>query len=134
MTDDGLEHRRAPRIALGSVYHPPSDPYPRVLVMRRWPRGVRKAAVDRWERELGPSDELLDAYRAGSLDWPAFAERYREQMAGRPRLVAGVARMAAVTGVTLLCGSHPDERCHRSLLAELIERQLRGREARPLRS
>ncbi len=114
------------RIAPGSVYRPPATPYPCLLVMRRWPRGVRKDAVDGWERALGPSDELLDAFRAETIDWRAFARRYRAEMAGQEQLIDRVAGMVADTGVTLLCGSHPDERCHRSLLADLIERRLRG--------
>lgn len=109
-----------PRIALGSVYHPPDDPYPRLLVMRRWPRGVAKAAVDQWEPDLGPSTALLRAYQAGEMPWTAFAERYRAEILDRPSLLEWVARMADSTGVTLVCGSHPDEECHRSLLGALI--------------
>ncbi len=112
------------RIALGSVYHPPDEPYPRLLVMRRWPRGVRRDAVDQWERKLGPSDGLLDAYNSGAVDWASYARRYREEMAHQPALIEWVARMASTTGVTLLCGSHPDEQCHRSLLAELVRERL----------
>ena len=115
-----------PRIALGSVYQPPDDPYPRLLVMRRWPRGIAKGAVDQWEPALAPSHALLDAFRAGELDWDTFAERYRLEMAERPPLIEWAARMAATTGVTLLCGSHPDEACHRSLLAALIRERLAG--------
>lgn len=52
----------------------------RILVDRLWPRGLskEKAAVDRWERDISPSDELrkefdheperFDAFRAGFLD------------------------------------------------------------------
>jgi uncharacterized protein YeaO (DUF488 family) len=112
------------RIALGSVYRPPDEPYPRVLIMRRWPRGIPKGAVDQWEPDLGPSNELLDAYNAGEVDWDAYAAQYRDEMAERTNLVGWVARMATGTGVTLLCGSHPEERCHRSLLAELIREHL----------
>lgn len=115
------------RIATGSVYHPPEEPYPRVLVMRRWPRGVRKGAVDQWERDLGPSPELLADFQHDRIEWDAFAAAYRDEMASRGSLVDWVTRMAETTGVTLLCGSHPDERCHRSLLAALIrERAARG--------
>ena len=109
------------KIALGSVYRPPDAPYRRVLVMRRWPRGVAKHAVDDWERQLGPSDGLLDAYRAEEIEWDTFAARYRAEMSERGELIEWLARVAAGAGVTLLCGSHPDERCHRSLLARLIE-------------
>lgn len=111
-------------IETGSVYHPPDEPFPRLLVMRRWPRGVAKGAVDQWERDLGPSDELRKAYLAGEVDWPAFASRYRAEMAERLSLVAWAAGMARTTGVTLLCGSHPDSECHRSILADLIREYL----------
>ena len=110
----------AVRIATGSVYHPPDDPFPRVLVMRRWPRGVKKGAVDQWERDLGPSNELLDAYNEGAIAWDDFERRYRAEVAAQPSLLDWVARMAVGTGVTLLCGSHPEAHCHRSILAALI--------------
>jgi uncharacterized protein YeaO (DUF488 family) len=108
------------RIATGSVYQPPDDPFPRVLVMRRWPRGVKRGAVDQWERDLGPSNELLDAYNEGAIAWDDFERRYRAEVAAQPSLLDWVARMAVGTGVTLLCGSHPEERCHRGILAALI--------------
>lgn len=109
-----------PAIALGSVYDPPDVAYPRLLVMRRWPRGIAKGAVDQWERDLGPSNELLDAYRDEEVDWPTFEARYREEMTDREPLVRFAALMARYTGVTLLCSSHPDEECHRSILAQLV--------------
>ncbi|MGE3960838.1 MAG: DUF488 domain-containing protein [Dehalococcoidia bacterium] len=114
------------RIATGSVHHPPDEPYPRLLVMRRWPRGVPKGAVDQWEPELGPSNALLTAYRSGELDWEAFAGRYRAEVLARPGLLDWAVRMAEGTGVTLLCGSHPEEECHRSLLAEILRGRLRA--------
>jgi uncharacterized protein YeaO (DUF488 family) len=92
--------------------------------MRRWPRGVARGAVDQWEPDLGPSNDLLDAYQSGEVDWPMFAERYREEVGARPSLIAWAARMAAATGVAILCGSHPDEECHRGLLADLIRKHL----------
>lgn len=116
-----------PRIALGSVYHPPDVPYPRLLVMRRWPRGVKKTAVDEWEPDLGPSNELFHAYRAGDIEWDEFARRYRAEVLTRPELLDRAAAMARDGGVTLLCGSHPDEECHRSILAEILRERCAGR-------
>jgi uncharacterized protein YeaO (DUF488 family) len=118
VSEDGV------RIALGSVYAPPEEPYPRVLVMRRWPRGIPKGAVDQWEPDLGPSVALLNAYHAGDVSWREFAEDYRAEALARPTLLDWVARMATGTGVTLLCGSHPDEECHRSLLATILRDRL----------
>ena len=111
-----------PRIVTGSVYHPPDEAYPRLLVMRRWPRGVAKGAVDQWERQLGPSDALLAAYREGRVNWDDFAAAYREEVSARPELLDWVARMALGTGVVLLCSTH--EPCHRDLLAELVRKRI----------
>lgn len=108
------------RIATGSVYHPPDEPYPRLLVMRRWPRGVRKGTIDQWERDLAPSSELLESYQRERIGWDEFARRYEAEMSARTGLIDWVLRMATTTGVTLLCGSHPDERCHRRLLAGIV--------------
>jgi uncharacterized protein YeaO (DUF488 family) len=114
------------KIALGSVYDPPDEPYRRLLIMRRWPRGVAKDAVDDWERNLGPSNELLDAYNSDEIEWDEFAARYREEMTARPEMLEWVMLAASRAGITLLCGSHPEERCHRSLLAELIRERAAG--------
>jgi uncharacterized protein YeaO (DUF488 family) len=119
VTSDGAGHVK---IATGSVYHPPEEAYPRLLVMRRWPRGVAKGAVDQWERELGPSTELLEAYQAGDLPWEQFEARYREQVAARPELLDWVGRMATGTGVVLLCSTH--EPCHRDVLASMVRERL----------
>ncbi len=115
MTSDAAAE---PRIVTGSVYHPPDEAYPRLLVMRRWPRGVAKGAVDQWERQLGPSAALLDAYRHGGMTWDEFAMSYREEVSVRSELLDWVARMALGTGVVLLCSTH--EPCHRDVLADLV--------------
>jgi uncharacterized protein YeaO (DUF488 family) len=120
VTSDGLH------IVTGSVYHPPDEAYPRLLVMRRWPRGIAKGAVDQWERELAPANTLLEEYREQRLDWAAFEDAYRAQVTARPELLDWVARMASTTGVVLLCGTH--DPCHRDVLADLVrERTALGR-------
>ncbi|MCC6236830.1 MAG: DUF488 family protein [Dehalococcoidia bacterium] len=106
------------QLATGSVYHPPDEAYPRLLIMRRWPRGIAKGAVDQWERELGPSTELLKEYQSEAIDWDEFASRYRAQVEARPELLDWVVRMASTTGVVLLCSSH--DPCHRDILAEVV--------------
>ena len=89
--------------------------------MRFWPRGVRKEAVDGWERELAPSAVLLRAYRAGGIEWEEFAERYRAEVSERRELVDELARRAQRGTVTLLCGCRDESRCHRTLLKETVE-------------
>jgi len=113
------------------IYEPadPSDGH-RLLIMRRWPRGIKKTAVDSWDPDLGPSLPLLTDYRQGKIDWPALAQRYRQEMAGRgrrsaglpaPEVLAKAAALAKAGDVTLLCSCQDETQCHRTLLKETLE-------------
>jgi uncharacterized protein YeaO (DUF488 family) len=94
----------------------------RVLIMRLWPRGIRKNRVDVWLKELGPVVPLLRALRAGEISWAEYRRRYRKGL-DRPEAQA---HLAAVRGyakagrVTLLCGCPDEARCHRSLLRDYL--------------
>jgi uncharacterized protein YeaO (DUF488 family) len=96
----------------------------RVLVMRQWPRGVRKECADVWLKEAAPSRALLDAYNHAGLGWQEFAERYRAEMLDeRPSVLDELRRLEAEHEVvTLLCHERmpPSEHCHREVLAELL--------------
>ena len=97
----------------------------RVLIMRLWPRGIRKDRVDRWLRELGPVVPLLRAFRAGRLTWPQYRRRYLAGLA-RPEARAQLAEVRALARrgpVMLLCGCADETRCHRSLLRGVLARR-----------
>ena len=104
------------------IYDPPSpeDGY-RLLVMRLWPRGVTKGAVDGWEKDLGPSRELLMSFRAGKLGWEELAARYREEASARRELLARYRDLGRRQTLTLLCSCQDEAHCHRSLLKEILE-------------
>jgi len=104
------------------VYDPPSpeDGY-RLLIMRLWPRGVKKASVDAWEKDLGPSRELLKVYRVGELGWEDLAARYREEVSARGELLERYRDLGRRESVTLLCSCQDEARCHRRLLKEILE-------------
>ena len=90
----------------------------RVLIVRLWPRGIRKDRVDLWLKELGPVVPLLRAYRGGKIGWAEYRRRYLAGLA-RPEAQEAVARvrqLAREGSVTLLCGCPDEARCHRSLL------------------
>ena len=125
----------------------PGDGF-RVLVCRYRPRGVTKQAEtglwEAWMPDLGPSRELHAAYwgkaSAGGarLPWPEYRRRYLEEMMhpsgrGVAMLAALAARVAAGETVTLLCSSActDSERCHRTLLAALVEKAAVRLAARP---
>lgn len=111
-------------IHLKRVYEPaePGDGF-RLLTMRHWPRGVRKEHVDAWERALAPSRELLSALRENTIDWASYATGYRAEMASQPaslNAIEAVRARAADGTVTLMCWCHDENRCHRSLLRDLV--------------
>ena len=107
------------RIATKRVYEPavPADGT-RVLIMRYWPRGIRREKVDQWLRDLAPVIPLLRAFLDGKITWAQYRPRY---LAGlrRPEAQAALVEVRALTRrgrVTLLCGCADPRRCHRTLL------------------
>src|SRR5205807_827266 len=85
-----------------------------------WPRGIRKARVDVWLKELGPVVPLLRAFLDGGLGWAAYRRRYLTGLA-RPEAqeaLRAVRALARRGPVTLLGGCADDPRCHRPLLSD----------------
>ena len=117
----GFTHLKA-MIRLKSIYteSEPGDGT-RILVMRVWPRGVRKDRVDEWIQDLSPSRELMQALRSQDLRPDDFFECYRREMAGRTELLKEMAERAKTETLTLLCWERMDEDCHRHVLKDLIE-------------
>ena len=113
----------APDIAIKRVYEPAAgDDGDRVLIMRLWPRGIRKERVDAWLKELGPVPTLLREFLDERITWEQYVPRY---LAGLERPEAQdalqeVRRRAREGRVTLLCGCADAHHCHRSLLAAYL--------------
>ena len=113
-----------------SIYYDsiePEDGY-RLLVMRYWPRGVRKTRIDGWIKELAPSKELLSQLRDEQVDWPEFSTRYWQEIRTRDSdlgLFAEVKKLESEHDtVILICHedlSKPGVHCHRELLKEMLE-------------
>jgi uncharacterized protein YeaO (DUF488 family) len=106
-------------IAIKRIYEPaaPEDGY-RVLIMRLWPRGIRKERVSVWLKELGPIPTVLRDFLDEKITWAQYVPRY---LAGLKRseaqdAIAEVRRRAQEGRVTLLCGCADERHCHRSLL------------------
>jgi uncharacterized protein YeaO (DUF488 family) len=103
----------------------------RLLVCRYRPRGLKKEfeTWQEWYPELGPSTELhAAAYGKGGLKigWDIYRRRYLQEMrAAQPqeRIRELAEKVRSGETITLLCSSActRESRCHRSLLAELIE-------------
>lgn len=109
-----------------SIYEPqPENPGLRVLIMRIWPRGVRKDRIDVWMKDASPTRELLDAYHHAGLPWDDFEQQYRRQIReDRPHVLDDLHKLEREHGrVTLLCYERipPEEHCHRFTLKAMLE-------------
>jgi len=115
-------------VRLGSPRKP--DEGLRIGTVRRPPRGVRKEDFaakdffDVWFPNLSPSAELVK--QAQSADdqrsWSAFKKRFRAEMS-RPDASKELDLLAALshqTNMSLGCYCEKEERCHRSVLRELL--------------
>lgn len=63
----------------------------RILVDRLWPRGCTKEALalDAWMKAVTPSPGLRKAFHSGALDFKAFSDRYRKELAS-PEVMEGL--------------------------------------------
>jgi uncharacterized protein YeaO (DUF488 family) len=97
-----------------------------VLVDRLWPRGLTKerAAVDRWLRELAPSDALRKWFHARPGGWTAFRRRYLKELA-RPECAEALDELYRLANqrkrLTLLFASKNEEYNNAVVLKELLE-------------
>jgi len=104
----------------------------RILVTRYRPRGLPKSEEtwDAWMKELAPSADLVAAFygKGGrtAVTWDVYRNAYLREMrssdAAKERIRELAARVAAGEAITLLCSSAcvRENRCHRSLLRDLI--------------
>ncbi|HET7405337.1 MAG TPA: DUF488 family protein [Candidatus Bathyarchaeia archaeon] len=110
-----------------TIYDKPSrSDGKRILVMRLWPRGVRKESIDLWMKDVGTARELIRKWKAGKVTRADYEKQYYEMMRGdeQEKLVKEIADYARKGPVTLLCSCKDPEKCHRSLLKKLVEAQL----------
>ena len=54
----------------------------RILVDRLWPRGIKKesAAINAWEKEIAPSNELRKWFSHDAEKYPEFRRKYMEEL------------------------------------------------------
>lgn len=104
---------------------PTADDGYRVLIDRMWPRGVSKdqLELDEWLKEIAPSRELREWFDHDPDKWDEFRKRYRQELKGKPELVAGLASRAAKGRLTLVFGAR--DRAHNNAVAleEYLKKQ-----------
>jgi len=121
MADTKARVRR--NIRLKGIYEPPTedDGY-RVLSTRYWPRGIPKSRVDEYTTKTAPSRALLREFKHEDLSWEDYVPRYLDEMRSEDAISAirQLAEKAKSATMTLMCVCEDENRCHRSLLRNLI--------------
>jgi len=115
-------------VQLGAARHPGEGT--RIGTVRRPPRGVRKDRYaadnwyDVWLPELSPSEELVAKARSAETDkeWAAFTRAYRTEMKApaASRVLDLLAALSKESNFSVGCYCENEERCHRSVLKELL--------------
>lgn len=100
----------------------PDDGY-RVLVDRIWPRGMskEKARVDRWMKEIGPSDRLRKWFGHDPKRWTEFQRRYRGELKKNSERVGELRNLEEKHGtVTLVYSARDDQHNQAVALREFL--------------
>jgi uncharacterized protein YeaO (DUF488 family) len=103
----------------------------RIGTVRRPPRGVPKTEYasgdwfDVWFPNLAPAVETMKLARAAETpaEWKRFVRRYRREMAepDARRTLELLAALSHQADFSVGCYCEREERCHRSILRELLE-------------
>jgi len=116
-----------PDVRLRRIYDDPADDGIRVLVDRRWPRGVSRvrAHLDEWCTAVAPSDALRTWYGHAPEKFEEFSSRYLEELEDPERSSAlrHLRAMAARGRLTLLTATKDVQISQAAILVKL----LRGR-------
>jgi uncharacterized protein YeaO (DUF488 family) len=114
-------------VTLKRVYEEPARADgTRVLVDRLWPRGLSKdrAAVDKWLRDLAPSDALRKWFHARPEAWLVFRKRYLKELA-QPESANALDELYRLANrrkkLTLIFASKNVQRNNAVVLKDLLE-------------
>ena len=102
----------------------------RLGTVRRPPRGIPKSEYatrdfyDVWFPNLSPSKELMKKGRMSDDEpsWSVFRKKFRSEMSGpeASKILDLLAALSHQTNMSLGCYCENENRCHRSVLRELL--------------
>lgn len=103
----------------------------RVLVDRLWPRNCRKERLrlDDWIADVAPSTELRRSFKAGELDFEAFRQAYRKELAAHPEHWWPLVEIVERGRLTLIYAARDEQANNARVLAEWLEEELERRGA-----
>jgi uncharacterized protein YeaO (DUF488 family) len=94
----------------------------RILVDRLWPRGIKKenARIDKWFKQVAPSDELRKWYNHDHEKFVVFSDKYQAELAKTPALDDLFDYIHQLDIVTLLYSSKEEQFNNASALKDII--------------
>jgi uncharacterized protein YeaO (DUF488 family) len=83
----------------------------RVLVDRLWPRGIskEKARIDKWMKEVAPSDQLRKWFHRDPSRWGEFRRRYLAELKNHREELRPLAQRAKTDQITLVYSSRDEK-------------------------
>jgi uncharacterized protein YeaO (DUF488 family) len=111
-------------IHIKRIYEPAakSDGY-RLLVDRLWPRGIKKedAHIDKWLKEIAPSNALRKWFNHEPEKWQQFKTKYHAEISGSAALAELRADMHKHTVITLLYAAKDEKHNQALALQQLLQ-------------
>ena len=95
----------------------------RILVDRIWPRGVSKEdlQLDKWMKEIAPSDKLRKWFDHDPEKFEEFRRRYQQELDSNGERVRELAEIARNQDLTLVYGAKDREHNQAVVLKEYLE-------------
>ena len=112
-------------IRLKRAYDPPEPADGlRILIDRVWPRGVSKAkaAIDRWAKEIAPSDALRTWFSHDPARFTEFERRYVAELREHRAALAELRALARNGTVTLVYAARDEAHNDAVVLRKLLLR------------
>jgi uncharacterized protein YeaO (DUF488 family) len=113
-------------VTIKRVYAAPSEADGfRVLVDRLWPRGISKerAKLDLWMKEIAPTTELRKWFAHDLKRWPAFVEKYLQELKTKTEMLAFLAEKEQQGKLTLIFAGRDEEHNEAVVLQQLLAKK-----------
>lgn len=106
----------------------------RIFIDRLWPRGIKKeeANIDKWLKEISPSDELRKFFSHDVEKFNEFKKGYIEELKDKKDLINEIIEMSRKNNVTLLYSAKDEEHNNAVVLKEYIENYIDNEDANNL--
>lgn len=97
----------------------------RILADRLWPRGLSKedAKIDKWLREIAPSNRLRKWFAHRGERWEEFKRRYKEELKDKKNLLNELKKLSKNSAITLLYAAKDKQRNNALALLGFLEEQ-----------